>query len=182
MHAFAPNLHKRSASSAKLLPTLHKKNKQEAGMENSNVPPPIGFSFSLWVSEMRVESLALKLKCKGWGEMREKRRKSEPSEKCANLVTKLARYFNIFRFAAAAAVAFFTLSLFAILHLPRRTWYKSQPVGNYDRWGPASSSRCIVGEKLCAGLLENLLSFADCIALVLFSIFVSKNSGKSERE
>lgn len=30
---------------------------------------------------------------------------SESSEKCANLVTKLARYFNIFRFAAATATA-----------------------------------------------------------------------------
>lgn len=54
---------------------------------------------------MRVESLAVQ-GARAGGKTR------KPSEKCANLVTKLARYFNIFRFsaAAAAAVAFFTLS------------------------------------------------------------------------
>lgn len=65
---------------------------------------------------------------------------SESSEKCANLVTKLARYFNIFRFSAAlpkdSLFLFMSLSFSPALTLSR-TWYKSQPqpVENYDRCG-----------------------------------------------
>lgn len=50
---------------------------------------------------------------------------SESSEKCANLVTKLARYFNIFRFAAAFITHLLYLSVSLILALSLRLCFVS---------------------------------------------------------
>lgn len=160
-----------AAHIAELLPTLHNRRRRQRKTAS------------------RKEWLGGESYTEGRGEGEVLEAGSESSEKCANLVTKLARYFNIFRFAAATAtptdsITHFSvpplspsltlsLSFSAALSLAHcsRSWYKSQPVRNYDRCG---SRRCLCLQlrlrlwlRLRRRFVRKFVKFrCDCSALI----------------